>query len=477
MGLIAAIEWPGVAGMIAFADLFAVVLTILWVLTIKREPTSAIAWCLLVFFVPVAGIFLFITFGYQSIHRPLKRKKRHARGYRTKPVHTLSPPATDTEGLAALAERLGAMPMTGGNQVQFFHEPADAYVAMLDAIKQAKHHIHMEFFITRGDASGRRFMTALAERAAAGVRVRFLYDAVGSWNFKHKVREILTNAGGRAVSFLPLSNPLRRRLQINLRNHRKILVIDGQVGFTGGLNIGDEYLGLVARFGLWRDTFLRIDGPAVAGLQRVFGEDWDFAANEEFDGPEYFPVIQPAGAEAVQIAWSGPDQDTKAVREVYFAAIMRARKRVWISTPYFVPDAPLADALALAARSGRDVRIVVPFRPDKWVPLMASRFIWQTLLEAGVKIFQFTAGFMHAKMMIVDDAWASVGSVNFDNRSLHLNFEVTALMESTALVAELEAAFRRDMARSIEVNAETFQRRPFVSKMAENAARLASPIL
>ncbi len=471
------LQWPGVAGLLAFIDLLAVSLTILWALSIKREPTSAIAWCLLIFFLPVAGIILFIVFGYQSIHRPLRRKRKHAQGYRSKRLPAAPEPVADFGGLAALAEKLGAAPLSGGNRVTLYHDGTAAYDAIIEAVAQATHHIHMEFFITRGDESGRRFMTALAAKAKAGVEVRFLYDAVGSWRLRYSVLKLLTDAGGRAIPFLTLLNPLRRRLQINLRNHRKIVVIDGRVGFTGGLNIGDEYLGKVARFGEWRDSFLRVEGPAAAGLQRVFGEDWDFSASEEFDGPEYYPALPSAGGDAVQIAWSGPDQEPKAIREVYFAAIMRARTRVWIATPYFVPDAPLADALALAARSGRDVRIVVPFRPDKWIPLMASRFLWQTLLEAGVRIFQYTPGFIHAKLLTVDGEWASVGSPNFDNRSLHLNFEVTALLHSPRLAEEVEAALTRDMARSIELNTETFHNRPFIAKMAENAARLASPIL
>lgn len=476
MGLIDELQWPGIAGLLAFSDLIAVTITILWVLTIKREPTSAIAWCLLVFFVPILGILLFVTFGYQNVQRPLSRKKEHAKEYRPHPSRTLAP-AADSQGLAILAERLGAMPLTGGNTVRFFHRVDEAFDDILKAVEQAKHHIHFEFFIVRSDETGRRFMSALAKKAKEGVQVRVLYDAVGSWFFKHHAREILLDAGGKVVPFMPLSNPLRRRLQINLRNHRKIVVIDGQIGYTGGVNIGDEYLGKAPKFGYWRDTFLRLEGPAVAGLQRVFGEDWDFASNEEFAGPEYFPLIAPVGSDSVQIAWSGPDQDTKAVREVYFAAIMRAQKRVWISTPYLVPDAPLSDALALAARSGRDVRVIVPFRPDKWIPMLAGRYLWETLLEAGVKIMQYTPGFMHAKMLIVDDSWASVGSVNFDNRSLHLNFEVTALLESPKLVSELESCMRDDMSHCVEVNLNTFSQRPFVSKMAENAARLASPIL
>jgi cardiolipin synthase len=266
-------------------------------------------------------------------------------------------------------------------------------------------------------------------------------------------------------------------VQINLRNHRKLLVVDGRIGFTGGLNLGDEYLGRAPFFGPWRDTFVRVEGPAVADLQRVFAEDWDFAADEELIAPEYYPKLEPAGTAAVQVAWSGPDQDIKMIREVYFAAIMRAQKRVWLATPYFVPDAGLFDAICLAARLGRDVRVLCPFRPDKWLPHLAGRYLWGELLRAGVQVYQYTNGFMHAKVLMIDDVWSSIGSANFDNRSLFLNFEATCLIESREVQADLEQAFLRDLEHSIRLDANTFSGRPFVAKMAENACRLLSPVL
>jgi cardiolipin synthase len=348
---------------------------------------------------------------------------------------------------------------------------------MVEAIHAAQHHVHMQFFIARGDESGKRFMTALAERAQAGVEVRFLYDAVGSWRLHTRVLRILEKQGGRIHPYLTLVNPLRRRVQINLRNHRKILVVDGRIGFTGGFNLGDEYLGRAPFFGNWRDTFVRIDGPAVADLQRVFAEDWSFSTDEVLSADAYYPATPAQGDATIQVAWSGPDQEIKMIREVYFAAIMRARRRVWLATPYFVPDAALFDALCLAARLGRDVRVLCPFRPDKWLPHLAGRYNWAELMRAGGKVYQYTDGFLHLKLLMIDDSWSSVGSTNFDNRSLHLNFEATCLIESAAVQAELERAFLRDLAQSIRLDEATFANRPFVAKMAENACRLLSPVL
>jgi cardiolipin synthase A/B len=476
--MFAAIDWPSITGSLALLNIALAAGTIFWILSIKREPTSALAWCLLVLFVPLLGSFFFVLFGYQSVHLPIKRKRRHAEEFRARPdVEDESDAEEGYEGLAGLARRLGARPPVGGNAVTLYHAGADAYDAMEAAIRSAEHHIHVQFFITRADDSGKRFMTALAERARAGVEVRFLYDAVGSWRLHNQVLNIVRTAAGQALPYRTLVNPLRRRIQINLRNHRKILIVDGKVGFTGGLNIGDEYLGRDPFFGPWRDTFVRVNGPAVAGLQRVFAEDWDFSADEDLSADCYYPDVPESGDATIQVAWSGPDQDIKTIREVYFAAIMRARRRVWLATPYFVPDAGLFDALCLAARMGRDVRVLCPFRPDKWLPHLAGRFNWGTLLRAGGRVYQYTAGFMHAKVLMVDDVWSSVGSPNFDNRSLLLNFEATCLIESPQVQAELERAFLDDLAVSIRLEPETYAHRPFVAKMAENACRLLSPVL
>ncbi len=476
--LFAALHWPSITGSLALINIALAVATISWILAIKREPTSALAWCLLVLFVPFLGCFLFVLFGYQSVHAPIRKKRRHAAEFRARGAGVDErSDHVGYEGLAGLAVRLGAQPATIGNAVTVYDTGAETYEAMLDSIRQAKHHVHLQFFIVRSDESGIRFMQALAERARNGVEVRFLFDAVGSWSLKRSVVDILTSASGQARPFRTLSNPLRRRLQINLRNHRKILVVDGRVGFTGGFNLGDEYLGKNPFFGPWRDTFIRVEGPAVAGLQRVFTEDWDFSADEELTTDAYFPVVPPMGPSTVQVAWSGPDQDSKMIREVYFAAIMRSRKRVWLTSPYFVPDAGILDALCLAAHLGRDVRVLCPFRPDKWLALLAARYYWAELLRAGGKVYQYTNGFIHAKTLLIDDEWASVGTANFDNRSLHLNFEVTCLIESPDVQAELERQFLRDLEVSIRLDPTVFARRPYISKMAENASRLLSPIL
>jgi cardiolipin synthase len=484
--------------LIGLLDVTVSVVTIAWVLMTKKDSTSAAAWCLLVIFLPLLGALMFIVFGDQHVTRPLERKRRHKRQYRQPAPETMiagpdRAPAPETASTAALdlgrppaeargdnmawlAQHFGAFPLTTGNQIAFYHEGASAFDAMLQAMRSARHHIHLETFIFQPDPTGKLFLEVLAQKAREGVEVRLLYDAMGSIRFQRKMLAALWAAGGKSSVFFPL-NPFRRRLQINMRNHRKILVVDGQVGFVGGLNVGDEYLGKVVRFGFWRDTHLRLEGPAVSDLQRVFIEDWDFAAGEKLQDRKYFSPRSGAGPYPVQVIDSGPDRELKGIREMYFAAILQARQRVWIASPYFVPDAGLRDALRLAGYLGVDVRLLGQYHPDKWIPLYAARYYWAEMLEAGVKVYQYTRGMMHAKVVLVDNKWASVGTANLDNRSLHLNFEVNCLIYSPEAVAELEEAFRRDLSCSIRLDRAVYARRPFAGRLLENACRLLSPIL
>ncbi len=478
--------WQDITAWSAILGALLTALTIPWVLMSKKEPTSTLAWCLLVLLLPILGPIFFLLFGYQHVQRPLERKRRHKRLFRRShqpyrdeavpgPQPTADPDRT-WEGMGRLARRFGAFPVTCENQVTFYFDGRSAFEAMMEAIRSARRHIHLETFIFQPDETGCRFLDLLAQKSREGVEVRLLYDAMGSLRLHRRTLLPLLEAGGRCTAFLPL-NPLRRRIQVNLRNHRKILVVDGQVAFTGGLNIGREYLGQDTRFGFWRDTHLRLEGPAVSGLQRVFIEDWDFAADEHLQGARYFGDARAAGPYPVQVVYSGPDLELKSIREVYFAAILRARERLWIATPYFVPDAGLRDALRLAGYRGVDVRLLCQYHPDKWIPYFAGRYYWGEVLDAGVKVYQYTKGMMHAKVVLVDGEWASVGTANLDMRSLHLNFEVNCLIYSQQATAELEAAFRRDLETAIRIERGVFKRRPMASRLVENACRLLSPVL
>jgi cardiolipin synthase len=492
------LDW--VPPLIALANFVVIVLVISWVLMTKTDSTSAVSWCLLILFLPFLGALLFVLFGYQHVSRPLQRKRRHKQRYQALAPTGISKDesnaaklsvglaaseagqATMLDGMARLARRFDGYRLAHGNKVDFYHEGQPAYHAMLEAIRGARQHIHMETFIFQPDATGQEFLEALTCKAREGVAVRFIYDAMGSLRLPVNRLRDFRAAGGKAFAFLPL-NPFRRRIQVNLRNHRKILIVDGKTAFVGGLNVGDEYLGKVARFGFWRDTHFRLEGPVVRDVQRVFVEDWDFASGESLPDPvedargaSRLPSEAP-GTVPVQVVESGPDRDLKAVREIYFAAILSARQRLWIASPYFVPDAGLRDALRLAGYLGVDVRFLGQCYPDKWIPQYAARYYWEEMLAAGVKVYQYTRGMMHSKVVLVDGKWASVGTANLDNRSLHLNFEVNCLFYSPDAVANLEAAFERDLSYAIRLDRAVYARRPFAGRLLENACRLLSPVL
>jgi cardiolipin synthase len=460
-----------------------VLLVVPAVLLTKKDSTSAIAWCLAVILLPFVGTLLFWEFGYNYLYRVARRKRRHAAAYRSEhPPRTGSAtrgPAvaeTDSHELAILASRADAFPLSRGNNVALYHQTQAAFEALLAAIALARHHVHAEFFILRDDATGRRFIEALAERARAGVEVRLLYDAWGSFWLKQSTLAPLRAAGGQVQAFLPLS-PLRSYLHFNLRNHRKIAVIDGTIGFTGGMNIGDEYLGQNAYFGYWRDSFVRLDGPVVAGLQRIFSEDWAFSGQDALNGEVYFPAAEPVGNDSVQIAAAGPDQEINCIREIYLMAITGARHRLWMASPYFIPDAGLSDALRLARYRGVDVRLLSILRPDHYLSYYAGRYYWTELLRIGVKVYQYRKGMMHSKLMLVDGRWAMIGSANLDHRSLNLNFEVGCMLYTPERVQELEAAYQRDLEDSLILEHDAFVARSSFIRVLENGCRLLTPNL
>ncbi len=468
--------WPHITFLGAL-DLIVILVFIPWELLTKRDPSAAVAWCLTVLFLPLFGALLFWAFGYNYLLNRVRHKRLSRELYRERHL-TPSPEAEapDPDDLGRVGVRVGAFPPAPGNAVTLYHATDLAYPALLEAIEAARHHVHLEFFILRSDGTGQRLYDLLAKKAKEGVEVRLLYDAMGCLHLKERSLQALVAAGGRTASFLPL-NPLRSLIRVSLRNHRKIVVLDGRVAFTGGMNIGDEYLGMSQRLGYWRDAFVRVEGPAAAHLQRVFCEDWEFAARETLRGGAYFPSPQSCGTADVQVAASGPDQEVNTIREMYFAAILSAKKRLLISSPYLIPDAGLFDALRLARFRGVDVRVLSLYKPDHYISYYAGRYFSAALLAMGVKVYQYRKGMMHAKLMMVDGRWAMVGSANLDNRSLHLNFEVGCTLTDQTLVADLEAAFARDLQDAIPLDREGLARRSLTGRVLDNACRLLAPTL
>lgn len=471
---------------LAALDLLVILAVVPYIIMSKKDATSAVAWCLLVLFMPLFGALFFWVFGYTHVNRPILRKRLHRSRFRASHPPQRHEAARGEKGgestfptygdLGPLALKVNAFPVTPGNALTLYADTKPAYEALLKAVAEARQHAHLEYFILRSDETGMALLDLLTEKARQGVEVRLLYDSMGTRGLKTRFLKPLRDAGGKVSAFLPL-NPLRSRLQVNLRNHRKITVVDGRVGFTGGMNVGDEYLGKNRYFGYWRDEVARLEGPAVAGLQRVFAEDWSFATGESVNDPVYFPTVEPAGETTVQVIESGPDQEINSIREVYFAAILAARERLWIASPYFVPDRGLLDALRLARYRGVDVRLLSLLRPDKWIAFLAARYYWTDMLAVGVKVYQYARGMMHSKMMMVDGQWGFVGSANLDNRSLYLNFEAGCILHTPARVKELEDSFLRDLEDSEPLDERVYSRRSFPVRLAENACRLLSPVL
>jgi cardiolipin synthase len=378
--------------------------------------------------------------------------------------------------LITLSNRIGRRFPTCGNDVRLLVDVNNTYKALQDAIEGATHHVHLLYYIYNPDNTGKRFRELLVQKAKEGVHVRLLGDGVGSFGLSTFMIP-LTQAGGKVAEFLPVGK-FSRHWHPNLRNHRKIAIIDGKEAFTGGVNIGDEYTGRKRRVGAWRDSHLQIRGPSVNHLQEVFAEDWHFATGEDLLSERWYPEHhEPVGDHTVQIIASGPDTETQPIQRIFFTAVTSAEERVYLTTPYFIPDQAMLVALETAALRGVDVRLLLPFRSDMRLVLHAGRSYYDQLLANGVKIYEYQPGILHAKSMVVDDGWATVGSANMDVRSFRLNFEVNAAIYGPAFANELAEVFERDLQQARRVTMDDVENKRITSRMAESLARVLSPVL
>lgn len=373
------------------------------------------------------------------------------------------------------AERLAGMPALMGNAVELLVDGQATFDSILDGIAAAERSVVVQFYIVRDDRLGKRIAQALCERARAGVAVYFLYDEIGSWDLPSAYVVKLESAGVRVSSFHSTRGPTNR-FQINFRNHRKIVVVDGQVGWVGGHNVGDEYLGLDAKIGPWRDTHVRIEGPAATALLITFCEDWSWAKDERIFADHYRAPEAPQGDAAVLVVPSGPADRLETASLFHQLVIQSAHRRLWIATPYFVPDSAVMAALHLAALRGVDVRILIPDRPDSALVRLSAYAFLGDLLASGVRVFRYQPGFMHQKVLLVDDELATVGTANFDNRSFRLNFEVTALVRDRAFAESVEQMLDGDFTLSFEMTSAELEARGFWRRVASRLAYLTAPI-
>jgi cardiolipin synthase len=456
-----------------------------WVLLLKqREPTSSVAWILLIVVLPVLGGLLFLVFGINRVERKAVGMKRQTRRILGPSLPELSqfesPPATAREplqnGLLRMATQINLMPATLGNRIEVLDETTHTLTLIEEAIESAQQTLHLEYYIWRSDRTGTRLRDMLIQKAREGVAVRFLYDGIGSMTLGRRFLRPMREAGILVASFLP-GRAFLHRWSVNLRSHRKILVVDGKVGFTGGMNIGDEYLGKNPQLGIWRDTHLRLHGPAVLQLQQVFVEDWLFATNEELLLAEVFPKPQDCGNVVAQVLVGEPIGDLSTFHSVQFAAINDARKQILLTTSYFVPPESLVTSLETAARQGVRVRLVLSGRSAYFWTLAAGRSYYESLLRAGVEIYEYQHGLMHAKTLTIDGQWSLVGTANFDTRSLFLNFEVGVAVYDETIATQLEEQFERDVARSNRISLEAWLERSESRVLTENVWRLFAPVL
>ncbi|MGV3488187.1 MAG: cardiolipin synthase [Tuberibacillus sp.] len=451
----------------------------------NRNPSRTITWLMLLAIFPIVGFICYILFGQSYRKKRLFRKRAHFdHNFESAAVskiidqEKLKIMGEHQQSTLRLAARLGQYPVSFATETKVLTNGNDTFKAIFEAIAHAKHHVHLEYYIVRHDQLGTQLKELLIKKAGEGVEVRFLYDAVGSWRLSKKYVQDLRAAGVQMVPFFPVRLPFFNH-KINFRNHRKIAVIDGKIGFVGGLNVGDEYLGKLPKFGFWRDTHLSVRGEAVKNLQDIFLQDWYYMTGTFVSGEEYFytmPIVKD-GNGAVQMISSSPDDEWEVIKSLFFSMIVSAKRSIWIASPYIIPDDDILSALKVAALSGIDVKILVPNRPDKHIVFYASHSYFPELLQAGVKIYEYRSGFMHSKVIIIDHELASIGTANMDMRSFHLNFEVNAFLYRTESIIQLVADYIDDLEQSSQIEWEVFKKRHIFMRVIESTSRLLSPLL
>ncbi|WP_075983504.1 cardiolipin synthase [Bacillus massilinigeriensis] len=452
----------------------------------NRHPTQTITWLVVLGSFPLIGFIFYLLFG-RNYHKERMFRKKYFLDKQAFLEHTpdqnrygeefFSHLGAHQRQLFNLAQKLGNSPISFGTATKILTNGQETFTHILDELEKAKHHIHLEYYIVRHDKIGEDIKKILIQKAREGVKIRFLYDAVGSWQLSKKYIDSLRNEGVEILPFGPVKLPFLNS-KFNFRNHRKIIVIDGCVGFVGGLNIGDEYLGRDKSIGFWRDTHLMLKGEAVKSLQLIFLQDWYYMTNYSFLTAEYLSPNSSIGEHGgVQLIAGGPDNEWSVIKNIFFSMITSAKESVWIASPYFIPDEDIFSALKIAALSGIDVRILVPNKPDKRIVFHASRSYFPELLEVGVKIYEYEKGFMHSKIIIVDSELASIGTSNMDMRSFHLNFEVNAFLFRTDSTENLVREYLHDLTESKELIIEDFKKRHLGLRLLESTSRLLSPLL
>lgn len=442
-----------------------------------RTPQGAVGWVVFLLSIPWAAVPLYLFLGHHRFrgYRIARREsERVVEGIKAYAAYTSPDPDTLSVNVRPF-EDIAHLLVTRGNGADLLIDGEATFKAVFDAIDAAETYILIQFYIVRDDELGLELRDKLIAAAQRGVHVRFLTDAVGSYTISREYFTDLINGGVDVVDPRDQRGP-KFRFQLNYRNHRKTVVVDGKVGFIGGHNVGVEYLGQDPKFGAWRDTHIRMRGPIVLQLQLIFAEDWHWARGEELlDELEWNTPPAEEDANALIVA-TGPGDNTETGSMMFFSAIAAATHRVWIASPYFVPDIDIMTALKHAALRGVDVRILVPDVIDHKIPWLAAFAYFDEIADCGVKIYRYTDGFMHQKVFVVDDSLAAVGTTNLDNRSFRLNFEAMALFFDARAAQAVDAMLREDFQNSYEL-VKTLELQPAHIRYGAPLARLFSPIL
>ena len=471
--------------------LIAVALVLVYVMAIfsaleailnARTSQGAVAWTISLLTLPYITVPLYLVFGRNKfdgyleqrdeIERESLRLIRRTSGMIEQHIVAVTP---DTPLYASLYN-LARMPATRGNRVELLIDGRQTFDSILAGLQSAEKYIFFQFYIIRDDNLGRRLCRVLADKARAGVKVFLLYDEIGSRQFAStRLCRQLQMTGVKVAPF-NTTQGRRNRFQLNFRNHRKNVVVDGRYAWIGGHNVGDEYMGQKRRYGQWRDTHTRVEGPAVMGAMLAFATDWHWATRTAMNIDWELPDSA-RGDSTVLVFPSDPASEYDEAGLMYHQAIAAATRRIWIASPYFVPDHGIVSALQLAALRGVDVRVLIPDEPDGPVVAMANWSYTRDLLPTGVKVYRYQGGFMHQKVLLMDDHVAGVGTANFDNRSFRLNFEITLLVDDPAFASQVDQMLQADMRRSRQVSTQEMDNKPVWFPLAMGIARLFSPML
>ena len=480
--------WKSMPSLVTILYFLTVVFIAILIILENRNPVKTISWILVLVLLPFAGIVIYLFFGQEYRKNKMYSRKglRNLERLRNLTVEQLD---NLPENHLQISDRLYSKKrlmnlllsnsnaiLTNNNEVSVLRNGEETFPAIFGAIERATHHIHLEYYIVEDDRIGNYLRELLIQKCREGVEVRFIYDDVGSWELKRKWLRTLSDAGVKVDSFMRVRYPMLTS-KVNYRNHRKILVVDGETAFVGGLNFADRYQDGVPGIGPWRDTHLKITGGGATALQIIFMADWYFVSKEILKGDNYFKPFESGDGKLVQIASSGPDSDWESIGQAYFAAIGSATEYVYISSPYLMPPADIITALKTSALGGIDVRIIVPGLSDAITAKWGTNSYIEELLEAGVKIYFYKAGFIHSKVIVVDGTFSSVGTANLDFRSLETNFEVNAMVYDEEIAGILTKQFLEDQDKSDGVVLEDWIKRPRINKIKESFARILSPML